>query len=91
MTTTLFNPLEYVLDLDDRYNRARMASAKPDKPVKVRVRHEQDASAQPLLATLSLNGEQYKLEVTTPDGQKDAFDCGNYKELLALIEDHKPD
>ena len=89
--TTTFSPLEYVLDMDGSDNRACMASAQPDKPVKVRVRHEQDASAQPLFATLSLDGEEYWLEVTTPDGQKDSFNCGNYKELLALIEAEKPD
>ena len=84
--TTTFSPLEYVLDMDDSYNRACTASAKPDQPVKVCVRHEQDASAQPLFATLSLDGEEYWLEITTPDGQTDFFNCGNYQERLALIE-----
>ena len=89
--TTTFDPLEYVLDMDKSCNRARMASAKPGKPVEVRVRHEQDASAQPLFATLSLDGEEYWLEITMPDGQTDSFNCGNYKKLLGLIEDCKPD
>ena len=86
---TTFDPLDYVLDFKDRHNCSCMESVKPGKPIGIRVRHELDASAPPLLATLSLDGEEYNVEVTTPDGKKGTFG-GYYKLLRSYIGDHKP-
>ena len=86
---TTFDPLDYIPDYSDRHNCSCIESAKHGKPIRVRVRPEQDASAQSLLATLSLDGERYKVEVTTPEGKTDSFG-GDYKDLLSYIRDHKP-
>lgn len=69
---TTFEPLDYVFDFSDRHNCSCIESAEPGKPMRVRVRHAQDATAPTLVATLtrSLDGEQYSVEVITPDGKR---------------------
>ena len=88
---TTFEPLDYVLDFSDRHNCSCIESAEPGRPMRVRVRHAQDATAPTLVATLtrSLDSEQYSVEVITPDGKKDSFGS-DYKGLLRYIGDHKP-
>ena len=75
-----------VIDLRDRSNCLRIARVKPGQKIRVFVRSEDGAKAQPIVAsgTLSNDGTSFFVVVTRADGARQTHDF-YYRDLLKTL------
>ena len=83
-----FESPTYALDLRHRSNCLSIASAKPGQEIRVLVRPEDDATAQPIVATgtLSNDGTSFSVVVMGEDGAQQTHDLC-YRDLLKALSD----
>jgi hypothetical protein len=79
-------PPTSVIDLRDRSNCLRIARVKPGQKIRVFVRSEDGAKAQPVVAsgTLSNDGTSFFVVVTRADGARQTHDF-YYRDLLKTL------
>ena len=85
-----FKSPTYVLDLRKSFNRATIESAKPNKEIKILVRPEEDALAEPIAATgkLSEDGTVFHVVVVTTAGQQShSWNWSTLQEAIGTYRD----
>ncbi len=85
-----FESPTYVLDLRNSLNRSTIASAKPNKEIRVLLRPDGDTSAKPIAATgkLSEDGTVFHVVVVTSAGrQSHTWDWSTLLDAISAYRD----
>ncbi len=79
----------YYVDVEDKETRSRVESAKPGKPVQVRVRCEESPTDEPIVAKGTLSRDSTKFHVLVETSGRQWLHDEDWKELISRVSAYR--